>query len=169
VPGPDIAATLGFYGLRRGSHVSARPGAQLVEDGFRLRRKFAREGDSTENIFEVSSSLIASRSNTEQHDFRRTLVGWDAMKRHAILFVLFFLALPASGASVLSKQYTSTWVAPDFLPLGTSQVRIGQVQNERDREPSVDVVNYSFRLASWACREQDTFQRHRNELRYHIV
>lgn len=64
------------------------------------------------------------------------------MKCRAILLVLFFLAQAASGGSLLSKQYKSTWVAADFLPLGTSQVRIGQIRYESEHEPSFGLKNY---------------------------
>jgi hypothetical protein len=64
------------------------------------------------------------------------------MKRHTGLLVLLFLAIPASGASLLSDQYTSSWVASDFFPLGAPQIQIGNVQNGTDHEASFDILNY---------------------------
>jgi hypothetical protein len=64
------------------------------------------------------------------------------MKRHAGLLVLLLLAIPASGASLLSDQYTSSWVSSDFFPLGSSQIQIGNVQDETGHEASFDILKY---------------------------
>ena len=58
------------------------------------------------------------------------------------LLVLLFLAIPTSEASLLSKQYTSSWVSPDFFPLGTTQFRISNVQNETGHDASFDILNH---------------------------
>jgi hypothetical protein len=63
------------------------------------------------------------------------------MKRNAGLLILLFLAIPAS-ASLLSRQYTSSWVSSDFFPLGTSQIQITNVQNETGHDASFDILNY---------------------------
>jgi hypothetical protein len=63
------------------------------------------------------------------------------MKRNAGLLVLVFLTIPASG-SLLSRQYTSSWVSPDFFPLETSQIQISNVQNETGHDASFDILNY---------------------------
>lgn len=63
-------------------------------------------------------------------------------ERSLVLLVLLFLGIHAGNASPLSQQYTASWTAPDFFPLGTSQIYVRDVRNETDHEASFDISNY---------------------------
>jgi ribulose 1,5-bisphosphate synthetase/thiazole synthase len=58
------------------------------------------------------------------------------------LLLLFLLATPASEASLLSRQYTSSWISSDFFPLGTPLFRISNVLNETGHDASFDIFSY---------------------------
>ena len=58
------------------------------------------------------------------------------------LLILLFIYVPASEASFLSQQYTSSWISPGFFPLGTSQIHINNIQNETGHEASFDILDY---------------------------
>lgn len=74
------------------------------------------------------------------------------------LLLLLFLAVPASEASLLSRQYTSSWISPGFFPLGTSQIHISNIQNETGHEASFDILDYLIdqtyeRLPAYGLKE----------------
>lgn len=62
--------------------------------------------------------------------------------RLSALFLLLFLAITTSEASVLSQQYTSSWVSSDFFPLGATSFRINYVHNETGHDSSFDILSY---------------------------
>jgi hypothetical protein len=58
------------------------------------------------------------------------------------ILLLPFLVASEGEASILSQQYTSSWVSPDFFPLGTTLFRIGAVENETGHDASFDLLRY---------------------------
>lgn len=63
-------------------------------------------------------------------------------RQSLVLLLLSILAVSASRASLLSQQYTASWIAQDFYPISTSRIYINNIQNETGHEASFDFLSY---------------------------